>query len=117
MQNILLVTKRKWNWKVFLVLLGLIIPAGFAILPFEVSRQRAYTGTDLIASLGWGTIVLDRWINALLIAAAGAIGLVLGNRIGLGMPFVEGWIRRVSVPYRFRDIIAVAWITAVALVL
>lgn len=117
MQNILLVTKRKWNWKVFLVLLGLIIPAVFAILPFEISRQRAYTGTDLVASLGWRTIVLDRLINALLIAAAGAIGLVLANRIGLGMPFVEGWVKREPVPYRFRNIVAVAWITAVALVL
>lgn len=115
MQNILLVTKRKWNWKVFLVLLGLIIPAVFAILPFEISRQRAYTGTDLVASLGWGTIVLDRLINALLIAAAGALGLVLANRIGLGMPFVEGWIKREPVPSRFRNIVAVAWITAVLL--
>src|SRR5512143_224674 len=115
MQSILLLTKRKWSWRVFLVLLGLIIPAVFAILPFEISRQRTYTGTDLIASLGWGTIVLDRLINILLIALLGAVGLVLANRIGLGLPFVEGWIRHEPIAYRFQTIVATAWITAVLL--
>jgi len=32
----------------------------------------------------------------------GAIGLLLGNRIGLGMPFVESWARHEPVSRRFR---------------
>ena len=114
-QSILLVTKRKWNWRVFLVLLGLIIPAVFAILPFEISRQRTYTGADLIASLGWEIILLDRLINILLVALMGAVGLVLANRIGLGLPFVEAWTRHEPIAYRFQTIVATAWITAVLL--
>lgn len=35
MKKFLLETKRTWNWKVFLVLIGLIIPAAFAIVPFS----------------------------------------------------------------------------------
>ena len=115
--NIVLATKRRWNWKVFLVLVGLIIPAVFAIVPFDVSRQNAATGGDLLASIGWQTLVVDRLINALLIVVLGGMGLVLANRIGLGLPFVEGWATRSPIPIRFRNIAAIAWITAVALVL
>jgi len=109
MKKIVLATRRRWNWKVFLVLVGLIIPATFAILPYTISQQNA--------SLGWETLLLDRLINGLLIVLLGGIGLVLANRIGLGMPYVEGWARREPVPYRFRNTIAIAWITAVVLVL
>ena len=34
MFRIVLATKRGWSWKVFIVLVGLIVPAVFAILPF-----------------------------------------------------------------------------------
>lgn len=115
--NIVLATKRRWNWKVFAVLVGLIVPAVFAIVPFDVSRQNAATGGDLLASIGWQTLLVDRLINALLLIVPGGIGLVLASRIGLGMPFVEGWATRSPVPIRFRNIVAIAWITAVALVL
>ena len=115
MKKLVLATKRRWNWRVFLVLVGLIIPAVFAILPFEISRQRTYLGTDVIASLAWGTILLDRLINILLIALLGALGLVLANRIGLGLPFIQGWIRHEPIAYQFQTIVAIAWITAVLL--
>jgi hypothetical protein len=49
MKAIFLATKRRWNWKVFLLVVGLIVPAGFAILPFELSRQQSYTGSDAAA--------------------------------------------------------------------
>lgn len=39
MNKIVLATKRRWNWKVFLVLIGLLVPAGFAILPFALHIQ------------------------------------------------------------------------------
>jgi len=117
MKKIVLAAKRPWNWKVFLVLVGLIIPAAFAILPFALNLQNAYSDTDVTVSLGWETILLDRLVNILLIVVLGGIGLALANRIGLGMPFVEGWIKREPVPHRFRSATAIAWITAVGVVL
>ena len=117
MKSIRLETRRRWNWKVFLVLMGLIIPAAFAILPFEFSRQQAYGGGDLIASLGWETLLVDRLINILLAALLGGIGLVLAARSGTGMPFVESWLKREPMPCRFSRVVAMAWITGVALVL
>ena len=110
MKQIVLATKRHWNWNVFFVLLALIIPASFAILPYALNRQNV--------SFGWETLVLDRLVNSILpISLLGGIGLVLANRIGLGMPFVEAWVTREPIAYRFRQITAIAWITAVVLVL
>lgn len=108
MNKIILTTKRRWNWKVFLVLVGLIIPATFAIWPYTSHQQNI--------SLEWDLLVIDRLINILLYSVLGGIGLLLANRIGLGMPFVEGWATREPMPYRFRNIAAIALITAVILV-
>src|SRR5262245_32331442 len=110
MKKIILATKRHWNRKVFFVLFGSIIPASFAIVPYAIHQQKV--------SFGWEILVLDRLINSILpISILGAIGLLLANRIGLGMPFVEAWVRREPVSYRFRQITAIAWISAVVLVL
>ena len=107
MKKIILETKRHWNWKVFFVLVGLIIPALFAILPYTLHLQNI--------SLGWDILVLDRLIYILLYSLLGGIGLALANRIGLGMPFVEAWAKREPISYRFRNILAIAWIAAVGL--
>ena len=116
MKEIVLAPRRRWNWKVFLVLVGLIIPAVFAILPYTINLQNTSSGTDLVATYGWGTIVLDRLINSLPLILLSGIGLILANRIGLGSPFVEGWIRGAPVPVRFRNVVAIALIMAVILV-
>jgi hypothetical protein len=107
MKKIILETKRHWNWKVFFVLVGLTIPALFVILPYTLHLQNI--------SLGWDILVLDRLIYIVLYSMLGGIGLALANRIGLGMPFVEGWIKRKPISYRFRNIVAIAWIAAVGL--
>jgi hypothetical protein len=110
MDKIILETKRRWNWKVFLVLVGLIIPAAFAILPYTLHQQNL--------SFSWEILVLDREINSILpTVLLGGIGLILATRIGLGMPFTEAWVKREPVPYRFRSRVAIALIAGVALVL
>jgi hypothetical protein len=107
MNGIVLATKRRWNWKVFFVLVGLIIPATFAIWPYISHQQNI--------SLGWEVVVGDRLINILLYSVLGGVGLLLANWIGLGMPFVEGWAKREPMPYRLREIVAIALIVAVIL--
>ena len=107
MKKITLATKRRWNWKVFFVLVGLILPALFAILPYSLHQQNL--------SLGWDVLVLDRLFYILLYSLLAGIGLALANRIGLGIPFVEAWVKREPASYRFRNIVAIAWIAAVGL--
>jgi hypothetical protein len=55
---------------------------------------------------GW----LAAMINGLFAAGVGGLGLLLASRIGLGMPFVEHWVRRLPAPGRFADIVAIAGI-------
>ncbi len=106
-------TKRHWNWKVYLVLLGLNILAVFAIQPY-LSVQQGYSSQEgAFAATG----VMEFWKTILLSIAQSAafcgIGLLLANRIGLGLPFVEGWSKRKPVPMNFGKVVAIAWIAAV----
>ncbi|MBN1138901.1 MAG: ATP-binding cassette domain-containing protein [Anaerolineae bacterium] len=112
MKKMTLLTKRPWNWKVLLVLVGLIAPATFAIVPFAFYRLKAY-GEAGTSALGWEVLVVDRLINGLITMVLGGIGLVVANRIGLGMPFVESWVKREPTPYRFHSAVAMGWIAGV----
>ena len=116
MKKIVLSTKRPWNWKVYLVLIGLILPAALAIVPFSVHQLNTYNETGANIP-GWETLVVNNLINDLIICALGGIGLLIANRIGLGLPFVEGWAKREPIPYRFRGAVAVGWISGVGFVL
>ena len=55
MSRIALETRRPWNWKTFLVLVALIVPAAFAIVPFSVHRLTAY-GSN---APGWQLLFAD----------------------------------------------------------
>ncbi|MGD8405678.1 MAG: ATP-binding cassette domain-containing protein [Anaerolineales bacterium] len=115
MKKFVLDTKRPWNWKVFFLLVGLVIPAAFAIVPFSLHQINAYSETGNNAP-GWQVIVVNALINGLMISALGGIGLVIANHIGLGMPFVESRIKRNPVPFRFRNAIAIGWVAGVGFV-
>jgi hypothetical protein len=51
--------------------------------------------------------VINGFANAVVF---GGLGLLLASRIGLGMPFVEHWARRLPPPGRFAEIVAIAGI-------
>jgi hypothetical protein len=106
-------TKRHWSWGVFLVLLGLNILAAFAIQPYLTVLQRFSSQTGANASTGGVPFWLAMLISIAQSAVVCGIGLLLANRIGLGLPFVEGWIKRKPVPTNFGKIVAIAWIAAV----
>jgi len=115
-KKLTLKTKRPWNWKIFLVLIGLIIPAVFAIAPFSVHLLNTYS--DMGSNVpGWQDLVVNGLINGLIIIVLGGIGLAIANHIGLGMPFVEGWVTHTPVNSRFRNAVAIGWITGVGFIL
>lgn len=114
MKKIFLATRRPWNWKVFLVLIGLVIPAAYAILPFSVHQLNAYSEGGANAP-GWEVLLVNALINGLIISVLGGIGLLIANRIGIGMPFVEGWVKGKRVSVRFRNVVAIAWIVGVGI--
>jgi hypothetical protein len=103
--NITLATRRPWNWKVFLALVVLVIPAGFV--------QMLVTGMSLS---GAKFLVMGQGLITRMLLPA-AIGLLLANRIGLGIPFVESWARQESVSRRFRYVAAVTMIAGILVAL
>jgi hypothetical protein len=109
-KKIILATRRRWSWKVFLVLAALILPASFAILPYAIHLQNAFSETDTVSAMG--ILVINTLLNLLIISLAN--WLALANRIELDLS--SGWARRNPL-YRFRTITAIAWIAAVAFVL
>lgn len=111
--NISLATKRRWNWKVFLVLVGLAIPASLAMMP--LSNVNLETGESLPVT--WQGIMSYMVLNSLAAIVPGAIGLLLANRIGLGMPFVERWARHEPVSRRFRFVAATTVIAGIVVAL
>jgi len=116
MKKIVLATRRPWNWRVFLVLVGLVIPAAYAILPFSVHQLNTYSEGGANTP-GWEVLVVNALINSLIISILGGIGLLIANRVGLGLPYVEGRVKGESVPYRFRSVVAIAWMAGVGFVL
>lgn len=112
--NVLLETKRPWNWKVFLVLTVMIFVATYANLPIVNVITNSQLETPVVRS--WQeTFVLGLKDFGMTMVYA-IIGLLLANRIGLGLPFVEGWIKNKAVPLRKRCVVAIALILAVLFV-
>jgi hypothetical protein len=52
-------------------------------------------------------------VNALINGALAAIGLFLSTRIGLGLPFVEGWVKKEPARTQFRRVLVVSVVVGV----
>ena len=87
MEAILLPTKRKFSWKVFLIMLALVLVASLLKAPMIIAND--YADQPGL----WTSIILSVTMsNFVLFGLPGGIGLLLANRAGLGLPFIEGWV-------------------------
>lgn len=105
MNKIALATRRKFSGKVYLVVIGLGILTSILSIPLTQSFQAAFLNKPPPTS-AW-LAVINGFANAVVF---GGLGLLLAGRIGLGMPFVEHWARRLPAPGRFADVVAIAGI-------
>lgn len=95
LKPIILAAKRPFNWKVFLVVflmttfgLLMVIPYSLSLLPGSVEGSVWLVTVQMLG-------------NAILYGGLAAIGLLLANRIGLGLPFIEGLINKKPVGRTF----------------
>jgi membrane protease YdiL (CAAX protease family) len=58
-------------------------------------------------------ILLLELVDVLIMIVLAGIGLLLAYRIGLGLPYIEGWLRKEPVETRFRRVLAIAVIVGV----
>ena len=86
-----------FNWKVWLFVAVLVIPSSFAIIPYSSTLTSTTYRPDELP----GVIVVTL-VNALILVVLAGIGLFLASRIGLGLPFVEAWVKGEPIQGRFR---------------
>ncbi|WP_455363649.1 CPBP family intramembrane glutamic endopeptidase [[Eubacterium] cellulosolvens] len=101
-------TRRPPSWKVFLFVLALVVPASYAIIPFSLTL----TSTTLKPGELPG-VIIGVLVNALINGGLAAIGLFLAARVGLGLPFVEGWLKKEPTWKPFRGVLVVSVVVGV----
>ena len=108
---------RLTSWKAYLILMAVAVPVAFLGIPYAMTIQGEAL-EEAVAPLGvpiplWLPFVIDSVINLVLCAVLGGVGLLLAGRIGLGLPFIEGSVKRKPVWHRFPGVAAVGIVTGV----
>jgi hypothetical protein len=100
--------RRPFSWKVFWIVLGCTFLGIVAVLPYAMeltASTRAATPSPLPPGL---LLVLQVLQNTVLYGVLAGVGLLLACRIGLGLPFLEGWLSKQPVRGRF---LRVLWVS------
>jgi membrane protease YdiL (CAAX protease family) len=101
-------TGRLFNWKVFFFLVVLIFLATYTIIPFAFSLQSIQLPKEDLLR-----VLILTFVDVLIVVGLAGIGLFLACRIGLGLPFIEGWIKKEQVWNRFKGVLAISIIVGV----
>jgi len=110
MEAIILPLKRKISWKVFLIVLVLALISGLLKAPMIIANEYA-DQPEL-----WINIALRVALSSfILYGLPGSIGLLLAFRIGLGLPFIEGWATRGPLKVKFGKVALTALVAAIVL--
>jgi membrane protease YdiL (CAAX protease family) len=98
--------KKLIHWKLFAILLLASIVANIAVLPYAFSLGVVRT-KELPVPLP--VAVLIQIVQAtLFFAVAVFFGLLLGNKVGLGAPFIESWLKNERTKVGFGPILRIA---------
>lgn len=103
MQTIVLPTKRPYSWKALLIILAFLIPATYAVLPYALTLQNATSEVPDLPILLIGTLM-----NAIIYGILASIGLFLAGQIGLGLPFVESWLKKEPIGGQLRSMFLIS---------
>jgi membrane protease YdiL (CAAX protease family) len=110
MEGILLPTKRKFSWKVFIIVLALVLISGLLKAPMIIANEYA----DQPAL--WPNILLSVTLSTFsLYGLIGGLGFWLACKVGLGLPFIEGWVDKQSLMRKLGKLILIALVIAIVL--
>jgi hypothetical protein len=111
--RIVLPTRRPYSWKLFLIVFAGTVVGIFAVIPYA---QRLTSATPRPSNLPIGPgllLVLQVAQNILLYGVLAGIGLLLACRIGLGLPFIEGWLKQSPIRGRFPRVLLLSVIVGI----
>ncbi len=94
------------HWKLFSILLTASIVANIAILPYVFSLDLV-RARELPVPLPVAVLIQIAQAT-IFFAVAIFFGLLLGKKVGLGVPFLESWLLREQANMRFKSIIRIA---------
>jgi len=105
LQPVVLAAGRPFNWKLFWVVFGMSTFGLFMVIPYALSLlPTAPTGST-------GLILLQMGINALIYGVLAMAGLFMAGKLGLGLPFIEGWLKKETLGRSF------GWIALLAVLI
>jgi hypothetical protein len=92
--HIVMPVRRPFSWGVFLIILAGTVLGLIAVVPYSLSLGSAAAKTLSQHMPQELLIALQVLQNAVIYGVLAGLGLFLACRIGLGLPFIESWIRR-----------------------
>ena len=102
-------TTKPFNWKIFFILLAASVFGVVAVLPYSLALQGSTLSQLNLPMPLWLLIMLQVLQNAVLFAVVIALGMLAANRVGLGMPVLEGWLAKQPVGDKIKSF----WLPAV----
>lgn len=85
---------RRFGWREFLILWAAGVLGVAAVVPYSLALQAPLLEQMSLPVPLTVLIVAQITQNAVLVAAAVALGLLLARRVGLGAPLLEGWLSK-----------------------
>ena len=109
--------KNTFNWKLFFILWASVVMGLIAVIPFSLALQaEQLQNIDLPMSLE-KLIIIQVLINSIFFGLMTWIGLFLGKKYGLGLPFVENLLNREKSEANFKSIVLLSVIIGIILAL
>jgi hypothetical protein len=103
--RIALPTRRPFSWKLFWIVLACTLLGIVAVLPYTMELTSATRGTRALPFPPELLLVLQVLQNTVLYGVLAGVGLLLACRIGLGLPFIEGWLNGRPIRGRFLQLL------------
>ena len=101
-------TTKPFGWKIFFILLAACVGGILAVLPYTLDLQKSAL-TQLPMPL-WALMTIQVVQNTLLFALVIGLGLVIANRIGLGLPLLEVKLAGESIGPRLKGLLPISLI-------
>ncbi len=107
--------EKKFSWKLFFILWAGVIFGLIAVIPYTLTLQSSQLESiELPMSLEL-ILLIQISINGLFFALLTGLGLLLGNKYGLGLPILEKALNKEKIDDRFKHIIFIAVIVGVSI--
>jgi len=100
------VTKKPFNWREFLILWAAGVWGVIAVLPYTLTLQAPLIEQMPTLPMPLAVVIVVQIVqNAVLVAIAVGLGLLLATRIGLGAPLLEARLAGEAVGQRLRALL------------